>query len=91
MLNVVDNDGFTTLHRAYLTQMLSSEPNPGYLVELLMAGADPSALDAAGDTPDRSSADHPKVLERFANGYHEYGAPAADYLIGLLLCTAKFV
>ena len=88
MLHAADNDGFTTLHRAYLTQMLSLEPNPGYLTELLMAGADPSALNAAGDTPDRSSADHPAVLERFANGYHQYGAPAADRL---LVCTAKFV
>ena len=88
MLNVVDNDGFTTLHRAYLTQMLSLEPNPGCLTELLMAGADLSTLNAAGDTPDRSSADHPAVLERFANGYHQYGAPAADRL---LVCTAKFV
>jgi hypothetical protein len=73
MLRVVDDDGATTLHRAFLTQMLSTQPRVDCLSELLMAGANPSALDGAGSTPDESSAEHPEVLHRFANGYHEYG------------------
>lgn len=76
MLRMKDGEGASTLHRAYLTQMLSPEPRIDVLEELLRAGADPSAVDCRGWTADESSAGHPEVMHRFANGYHEYGEQA---------------
>ena len=56
------------LHRTYLQQMLLSSPSADVLGCLLQAGADPSAVDAKGWTPDEAAASNHEVLHRFANG-----------------------
>jgi hypothetical protein len=56
------------LHRAYLYQMLLSSPSANVLGSLLQAGADPSAKDGMGWTPDVATAGNHEVLHRFANG-----------------------
>jgi hypothetical protein len=56
------------LHRAYLQQMLLSSPSANVLGSLLQAGANPSAKDAKGWTPDQAAGGNHEVLHRFANG-----------------------
>eukprot|EP01043_Picozoa_sp_COSAG02_P031817 COSAG02_NODE_2094_length_9849_cov_9.775282_5_plen_168_part_00 len=56
------------LHRAYLQQMLLSSPNANVLGSLLQAGANPSAKDVKGWTPDQAAGGNHEVLHRFANG-----------------------
>lgn len=68
------------LHRAYLQQMLLSTPDANVLRSLLEAGANPSARDTKGWTPDEAAAGNHEVLHRFANGHHEFDASRTSML-----------